>query len=83
VSILEKLERASEVDGFLHNPDGPEAAAVMRDLVEALEGFNVKERNIVIGTADTLTIRVPIAAIQKAAAALSKVKPLTSGGVRK
>lgn len=43
VTLVERLERISPVycdqpqPTFLHNPDGPEAAALIRELVEAAE----------------------------------------------
>lgn len=46
--------------------------AAAPDLLAALQAFNVTEANIVSGTADTLTIRVPIAVIQQAASAIAK-----------
>lgn len=47
-------------------------------LAEALEAFNLTESMVVGGTADTLTLRVPIATIQKAAAALALAKGRTA-----
>jgi hypothetical protein len=38
IPIVEKLEERSEANGdMLINPDGPEAAAIIEELVEALE----------------------------------------------
>jgi hypothetical protein len=41
-------------------------------MLEALQGFNLKEEWIVAGTADSLVLRVPLAVLQKAAAAVAK-----------
>jgi hypothetical protein len=48
--------------------------AAAPDLLEALKGFNVKEGDIISGSADALVIRVPIAVIQAAAAAIAKAE---------
>lgn len=48
--------------------------AAAPDLLEALKGFNITEADIVAGTADSLVIRVPLAAIQAAAAAVDKAE---------
>lgn len=42
------------------------------DMLEALKGFSMTEQMIVSGTSTHLTLRVPIEAIQKAAAAIAK-----------
>jgi hypothetical protein len=42
--------------------------------IEALEAFNLKEDMIVSGTSDSLLLRVPLAAIQKGAAALAALR---------
>ncbi|AZO45912.1 hypothetical protein EJ076_34935 [Mesorhizobium sp. M7D.F.Ca.US.005.01.1.1] len=46
--------------------------AAAPDMLAALQAFNLKEEWIVSGSADSLTIRVPLAVLQQAAAAVSK-----------
>jgi hypothetical protein len=48
--------------------------ATAPELYGALEAFNIEERNIVSGTADSLTLRVSLDTIRKAAAALAKAR---------
>jgi len=48
--------------------------AAAPELYEALEAFNLKERDIVSGTADSLTLRVSLDTVRKAAAALAKAR---------
>lgn len=48
--------------------------AAAPELYAALAAFNLKEEMILSGTANSLTLRVPLDAIRKAAAALAKAR---------
>lgn len=67
--LAHSIHHADQKDEALANA---RLIAAAPDLLEALQAFNVKEEWIVAGTADTLVLRVPLAVIQKAAAAVAK-----------
>ena len=50
------------------------------DMYEALKALDLHPAAIVVATADTLTIRVPVAVIQKMATAVAKAEALTPDG---
>lgn len=54
-------------------PAPPARQDALREALEALQGFNLKPNMVVGAQADFLTLRVPVAAIQKAAAAVAKL----------
>jgi hypothetical protein len=76
--IVNRTRNAAKIVGKagdrIGERDIAEAAAVLVELYEALEGFNLKERDIVSGTADSLTIRVSLDTIRKAAAVLERAR---------
>jgi hypothetical protein len=57
-----------------------EQAETIGELVGALEGFNVKGAQIVSGTSETLTVRLPLEVIVRASAAVSRAHTRPSGG---
>lgn len=67
------------IDGDYNDPDtwpimeaNARLIAAAPDMLAALQAFNLKEEWIVSGSADSLTLRIPIAVLQQAAEAVSK-----------
>jgi hypothetical protein len=66
--------RPDDTDDGLTDVDRANARliATAPELLEALEAFNLGSESIVSGSAETITLRVPIKAIQDAARAIAK-----------
>ena len=60
-----------------HRREGDRLRAVRDDLLAALDAFNLKEEWIISGQANSLTIRIPLAVIQQAAAARERARSTT------
>jgi hypothetical protein len=59
------------------DPEPPTLEEINAELLEALKAFNVKELDIVGATADALVIRVRVATVMKAAAAIARATAAT------
>ena len=57
-----------------HSAEQARLFAAAPDMLAALKAFNLTAENVVGASADTLTLRVPIATIQAAAAAVAKAE---------
>lgn len=68
--FMERVDNFNGVSGYLDDLEAH--AKIYEDMLAALKGFDLTGDMIISGTADSLTLRVPLSVLQAAAATVDR-----------